>query len=1122
MEEIFVKENPRRGIAPGTGSHNTRQTIGILTRNLDESTYQGNWLGVVDAAREHNINVICFPGGALRSPEGFEAQANILYDLIDVTHLDGLLVLTGNVTLLLSPEEVLEFHTRYQAVPIVYPGSVAEQIARVARENHREVSHVLTHFVGETDPWTHIPQLVTHLIEEHGYRRIAFICGPEGYSSSQARYQRYVATLAKCGVPHDPSLVVEPCQGWLDTAEIRRFLDQRDLPEQLDFEAVVGVNDQRALIMVRELQARGVRVPDDVAVVGMDDRLESQLADPPLTNARTPFHETGRSYAERLFAHLRGEPPKRGNVLVELVRRRSCGCVPTTVAWAAQREAMCAERTGAETFGTLIFSSRAAIVDEIVQVVEASSPETASGWAEELLGSLVSELSSHADDADGTPAGVFVLTLERVLRQVVATGDAVLPWQNAISVLRAHLLPLCSDREMLLRCEDLWGQARACINEITQWGAIKQRHTIEHQAALLHDIGAALISTFDVPGLMDVLHRELPRLDIPSCSLFLYDGPGSPPEWSRLMLAYNETGRVELEPGGRRVRSRRMLPGDTLPRERVSSMVVEPLYFRTEQIGVIVFEMGPRDGHVYQVLSRQISSALKGALLVQQAEAASRAKSVFLANMSHELRTPLNAILGYSQLMARDVHITRTQQDHLGTIARSGEHLLGLINDVLTMSQIEAGRTALQENALDLHRQIHGLQEMFQLRADDKGIALHLEVAPDVPRYVYADEGKLRQVLMNLLGNAVKFTAEGGVTVRVVKTAARGDDRCARRTTATQYAISQSIPSVTEGRNTRHVSRITFQVEDTGVGIAPEEIEMLFDPFVQTTSGQQSHEGTGLGLSISRQFVHLMGGEISVHSVVGQGTTFRVQVPVALIDEDEVEALDLRPQRRVIGIEPGQTAPDGGSFRLLIAEDQVTNRDLLVKLLEPFGFCLRCAVNGAEGVEMWERWQPHLVWMDMRMPVMDGYEATRQIKARAQATGRQAIVVALTASAFEGDREAILAAGCDDFVRKPFLEREVFDVLQRHLGVRFVYETVTPAPETTASVSLEELRAAVETLPAAWAADLYQATVGLDTERMLALIETVRSQAPHLSATLAGWVRDFKYERLMALIAPEV
>jgi CheY-like chemotaxis protein len=428
------------------------------------------------------------------------------------------------------------------------------------------------------------------------------------------------------------------------------------------------------------------------------------------------------------------------------------------------------------------------------------------------------------------------------------------------------------------------------------------------------------------------------------------------------------------------------------------------------------------------------------------------------------------------------------------------------------MSKIEAGRTTLQENGFDLHRQLRGLQEMFQLRAADKGLALSLDVAPDVPRHVYADEGKLRQVFMNLLSNAVKFTETGGVTMRV-----RAEDG-GRRTE--DEGSKERSSFLGRHRQSAGVS-LVFEVEDTGVGIAPEEMDALFDPFVQTASGQGSQEGTGLGLPICRQFVNLMGGELGVDSTMGRGTTFRVEIPVALIAKDIVEVFNLQPQRHVIGIEPDQTAPDGGPFRILVVENNLANRELLIKLLIPFDFDLRYAINGAEGVEMWDEWQPHLVWMDMRMPLMDGYEATSQIKARAAATGRQASVIALTASAFEEDRQAILAAGCDDFVRKPFREHEIFDVLHRHLGVQFIYEAATPVPEAAASVSLEDLHAAVEALPAEWAADMYQAIVALDNYRMVALIESVRPQAPQLSDTLAQWVRDFEYERLMALITPK-
>ncbi|MBN2001808.1 MAG: GAF domain-containing protein [Anaerolineae bacterium] len=480
------------------------------------------------------------------------------------------------------------------------------------------------------------------------------------------------------------------------------------------------------------------------------------------------------------------------------------------------------------------------------------------------------------------------------------------------------------------------------------------------------------------------------------------------------------------------------------------------------------------------------------------AEAASRAKSIFLANMSHELRTPLNAILGYAQLLSRDPQVTPTQQESLATIARSGEHLLNLINDVLTISKIEAGRVTLQESAVDLHRHLEGLREMFRIRAADKGLTLLLDVAPDAPRYIYADESKLRQVLLNLLSNAVKFTEEGGVTLRVgVKEQGTG---------------SKTEPS--------HACVLIFEVEDTGPGIAPEELDTLYQPFVQTAAGLKSREGTGLGLPISRQFVDLMGGEISATSAVGKGTTFRVLIPVVLADADVVKTLDVPPQRRVVGIEPGQMAPDGGPFRILIVEDNPTNRALLFKLLEPFGFDVRSATNGAEGVAMWETWYPHLIWMDIRMKVMDGYEATRQIKARAAAAGRQTVIIALTASAFEEDHEEILRAGCDDCVRKPYREREIFERLERHLGVCFIYEVLSSAPEISDHASPEALSVAVASLPAPWATELYQAAVDLNVDQMLALIESVRPQASYLSDVLTQWVHNFEYDRLMLLISP--
>jgi two-component system sensor histidine kinase/response regulator len=486
------------------------------------------------------------------------------------------------------------------------------------------------------------------------------------------------------------------------------------------------------------------------------------------------------------------------------------------------------------------------------------------------------------------------------------------------------------------------------------------------------------------------------------------------------------------------------------------------------------------------------------------AEAANQAKSIFLANMSHELRTPLNAILGFAQLMERDSAFPAKHRENLGIINRSGEHLLNLLNDVLEMSKIEAGRVELQLEAFDLHHMLLSLEEMFRMRADQKGLALRFERAPDVPRYVRADEGKLRQVLINLLGNAVKFTEQGGVTLRVE---AKGQGLETK-----EYHRLTPAPQI--------LTPIYFEVEDTGPGIAPDELHKAFEAFVQTSSGQRSEKGTGLGLPISREFTRLMGGELAIDSQVGQGTAFKFDMQVEIVEAADVP--DAEPTRRVIGLEPGQCAADGAPFRILVVDDVETARKLLVKFLEPLGFELQEATNGQEALKIWEAWQPHLIWMDMRMPIIDGREATRRIKARAQTKNLSVpVIIALTASAFEEQRAEVLAGGCDDFVRKPFREHEIFDALHCHLGVRFIYEAITPAPAAATSVSMEELRAAVESLPAAWATDLYQATVAADINQILVLIEAARPPAPHLADTLAQWAHNFEYDKLTALVAPE-
>jgi two-component system sensor histidine kinase/response regulator len=488
------------------------------------------------------------------------------------------------------------------------------------------------------------------------------------------------------------------------------------------------------------------------------------------------------------------------------------------------------------------------------------------------------------------------------------------------------------------------------------------------------------------------------------------------------------------------------------------------------------------------------------ALAKEAADTANKAKSEFLANMSHELRTPLNAILGFTQVMNRDPFLSTEQQQHLGIINRAGEHLLELINDILEMSKIEAGKIALNETSFDLYRLLDSLREMLQLKASSKGLQLLFDYAPNVPRYVQTDERKLREVLINLLGNAIKFTQQGRVTLRV------------SMETGDKEALSQNAALSPYS--------LFFEVEDTGAGIAAEEIEQLFTAFGQTETGRKSGEGTGLGLPISQKFVQLMGGTITVSSNPGQRTTFAFDVRVKLAQAADISKT--HPTSRVIGL-----APDQPNYRILVVEDRLENRLLLVKLLTSLGFSVREAENGQEALELWSSYSPHLILMDMRMPVMDGYEATTQI--RAHLKGQTTVIIALTASVFEEERNIVLSAGCDDFVHKPFREEVLLEKMAEHLGVRYLYEEVKSLDVVSGDGAFEEtqgefmitdqsLSLHLSQMPTEWIEQLHQAANKCFDHVIIQLIKEIPQAHAPLAIALENWANNFLFEQVIDLI----
>jgi PAS domain S-box-containing protein len=427
-----------------------------------------------------------------------------------------------------------------------------------------------------------------------------------------------------------------------------------------------------------------------------------------------------------------------------------------------------------------------------------------------------------------------------------------------------------------------------------------------------------------------------------------------------------------------------------------------PVHYQGKD-GALVFARDITERKNAENRSRQLE------IMAAEAQAENRAKSMFLSIMSHEIRTPMNAILGYAQLMLRDPSLGGDVKANLQIIGRSGEHLLAIINDVLDMSKIEAGRTELNPTTFDLIGLLNDLAAMFRQRAGAKALRFEMLVDGETVPYVVADEGKIRQVLSNLLGNAVKFTKLGQIVLHV---------------------------TLEQRANRLWLSGL---VQDTGLGVTDEEQAKLFEPFSQTQRGINIQGGTGLGLAISRKYARLMGGDITVTSQAGIGSVFRFEIPIER--GDAKAAVTRNAPRRVTAIRKGQEAP-----KLLIVDDHPENRDWLIKLLSSIGFLVRGADNGEAAIRSWEERNPRLILMDVHMPVM---------------RGKETIIVALTASALEDDRRNVSESGADDFLAKPCLEGELLEKLGALLNIAYEYEERSGAEDQplagAAALSTEKL-----------------------------------------------------------------
>jgi len=751
-------------------------TLGLLIDFLEDDYQNAVLNGIIDAARERGASLICFTGGVIRANKRAGGERNAVYDLVGPESVDGLLVMAGTLSNTIGMIELSRYCERYRPLPICSIAVAIDSFPSVLIDNMSGM-------------WAQID----HLIKVHGLRRIAFLRGPDANSEAERRFRVYRDVLAENVIPQNPSLVVQGNFQRASGAEaVRVLLDER----HADIQAIVAANDGMALGAIEALHARGKRVPDDIAVVGFDDIEEARLSTPALTTVRQPLHEQGRRATQILLERIDGRAgPERIILRTELVTRRSCGCLPRPGIVRTDTGAppsVIVDASGPEPFDVSIAAARDAILADMTKAARALIAGDL-GWAARLLDAFTADLA----DSAGTS---FLSTFDAILRDEILKGGDSSAWQEVLSMMRRRILPhLARYPERAARAEDLWHGIRIWISGAEARAQARQSLMSQRAARLLGEIGTALITAFDIDTLISTVTRELPRLGIASCYLSLYDGDRTPAETSRLLVAYDTSAEVQPRATEATFPSRKLAPDGMLPAGRRSDFVLEPLFFKEEQLGFVLFEMGPRHGAIYEILRDQLSAALKGALLVKQVADKDREqrrllvdleKRAFQLERAQEALKENQAKLGTARSAAKEaVRLASNAAERASNFTRTG----GRPPPARESSPGEAPRVPF--NAVPCTRDAIALLTNVIRQA---GCRVMFEPPSEVVELSGAP-ARFAQIVTNLLMNAVdaSLIKDGGVI-------------------------------------TVHLSRagntVELVISDSGGGIAPDALPKLFEP----------------------------------------------------------------------------------------------------------------------------------------------------------------------------------------------------------------------------------------------------------------------------------------------------
>ena len=949
--------------------------IGLVIGNISTGWAQSVWSSYAKTASKMNKNLFIFSGGGLKTFPNSRDLRNCIYSLVNTENLDGLICWSAGLREEECKDEEFElFHHSLDPLPYITVGY-----------------KIPGRPVVDLDGYTGIKQLITHCIKEHKAKNIAFLQALTTHVHARERLRGYEDALKEAGlpVPKNSPLVSDPFPWECGDLAAAQLFEERKLRPGIDFDTLVGSDDLMALKAINYFSRQGYFVPWDYHALGFDNSFESRFTKCPLSTVTVPYSDMSGE-CMRVLMELMENGDAQGKKAIEDVTlptkpviRESCGCGAFYSSKAREIPSAPSPEQGEGALINFIKDYLQLNAKEasafLVPLVRSWNRIPHGGGQEDTAPHYVDRFFGYLDraldiflDSDGECELLF-----RMLKNIQYSGLVLPSLFNSYGPYVAQTI--CKVHERLTRQDQY-----------------EVKNLNEEFNAFKHE----LLGTRDRKTLIENLARHLPGIGIYTAALVLYSDENT----SIWVGSFSPEGIHAMH---EQSFSRKLLVPEPLkPFFSQGTFVVQPLFTENRSLGFIIHSISNYYGIILEDLRTTVSYALKSifqyeetvtaqakilegmeqsrvlTLQKEAAQAASEAKSRFLANISHEIRTPMNAVLGMSELLLSE-KLNKRQKQYVEDIKTSAMTLLEIINEILDLSKIQSGNMSLHPVHYDFSALIGNIASMMKFLIKGKNIVFSVDMHGDIPKFLYGDAVRLRQVLLNLLSNAAKFTKSGLVQLSLE---AKGNE-------------------------------IHFAVRDTGMGIKPEDMQYLFEALRQIEETKtQDAKGTGLGLSITKALIEMMNGYIEVESVYGQGTTFHAVIPKVLGDEKQI--FSSGSTRSV------QCSPD---TKILVVDDNIINLTVIAGLLKLSNAAVFTANSGKEAVELVRLNDYDLVFMDHMMPEMDGIETMQKIRAM----GANIPIIALTANAVTSAKEMLLGAGMDDFLSKPIVREELSDILAK-------------------------------------------------------------------------------------------